>query len=369
MKKIVLASSFIALFLAVNTIVAQAQESSTTIGGYGELHYNEPEGSTKGQLDFHRFVIYLNHEFNDWIGFYSETELEHTLSGEGESGGIVALEQAYLELRTWKALGFRAGILLAPVGIINQVHEPPTFNGVERPRFHSIILPTTWREAGLGIFGHVLDNLNYQLYVMSSFKAEGFTASNGLRGGRQRAFNASTADMALTGRVEYMPLLGLNLGASFFTGGVTGGNDILGDAAVTVLAGDLRYGIGNLNLRGEAAMISIADADRINAVFGKSVADQLNGYYFEAAYNILPHLAAETEQQLHLFGRYEKNNTQAEVTGFTASEANDRTDITVGLTYKPVSNVVFKIDYQIFDDARDTDARGQFNAGIGYAFY
>ena len=357
------------VLLALATVTAQAQESSTTIGGYGELHYNEPEGTAKGQLDFHRFVVYLNHEFNDWIGLFSETEIEHTVGGEGYSGSYVALEQAFLEFRTWRQLGFRAGILLAPVGIINLVHEPPTFHGVERPRFHSSILPTTWREAGAGVFGHLADNLNYQVYVMSSFEAAGLTGSSGLRGGRQKAHFGSTADMAVTGRLEYMPLLGLNLGASFFNGGTTGGNDELGDGTVTVLAGDVRYGIGNLALRGEGAMISIADADKINAAFNKDVADRLNGWYLEAAYNFLPHLVRDTGHQLHVFGRYEKVNTHAEVTGFTANDAYDRTDITVGLTYKPVDNVAVKLDYQLFDDARDTDPRGQLNVGVGYVFF
>ena len=360
------------LFLMLLTVPcrqAAAQEASTTIGGYGELHYNEPEGTAKGQLDFHRFVIYLNHEFNDWIGFYSETEIEHTYVSSEEGTGELSIEQAYVELRPWELLGFRAGILLAPVGIINQYHEPPTFHGVERPRFHSIILPTTWREAGAGVFGAPMDNLHYQLYMISSFEATGLSGSSGLRGGRQKALLASTANMALTGRVDYMPVLGLNLGGSFFTGGTTGGNEALGDGTVTILAGDVRYGIGNLALRAEAATVSIADADRINAALNKDVADQLFGWYVEAAYDVLPHLAADTEQQLFVFGRYEKNNTHASVTGFTANEAYDRTDITAGFSWKPTANVVFKLDYQLFDDARDSDARGQLNAGVGYAFF
>lgn len=361
--------SVILVMITIAAMPARAQESSTTVGGYGELHYNEPEGTAKGQLDFHRFVVYLNHEFNDWIGFYSETEIEHAVAGEGYSGSYLSLEQAYVELRAWKLLGFRAGILLAPVGYINLIHEPPTFHGVERPRYHSSTLPTTWREPGAGIFGHFTDNLNYQVYVMSNFRPDGMNGSSGLRGGRQKGHFASTANMAVTGRLEYMPLLGLNLGASFYTGGLSGGNDALGDAGVTVFAGDLRYGIGNLALRAEAASISIADADKLNAAFDNSVGDRIDGYYAEAAYNFLPHIVADTEQQLYVFGRYERNNTHAAVTGFEANPAYDRTDLTVGLTYKPTANVAVKLDYQLFDDARDSDARGQFNMGIGYVFF
>jgi len=174
--------------------------------------------------------------------------------------------------------------------------------------------------------------------------------------------------MGLTGRVDYMPLLGLSLGASFFTGGVSMGNDALGDAAVTVLAGDIRYATGNLQLRAEAAMISVADAEKLNAAFDKNVADQMNGWYAEAAYNFLPHLA-ESTQQLFVFGRYEMYNTQADVTGFEAMDMYDRTDVTVGLSWLPTGNVAVKMDYQLFDDARDLDGKGQFNAGIGYAFF
>ncbi|PLX33264.1 MAG: hypothetical protein C0600_00815 [Ignavibacteria bacterium] len=366
MRPIIITSTFLLLLIAASS--AQAQESSTTVGGYGELHYNEPEGSAGGKLDFHRFVIYLNHEFNDWISFASETEIEHTyVAGEGTPGEL-SIEQAYLELRPWDDYGFRAGIVLPPVGIINQYHEPNTFHGVERPNFHKVIIPTTWREAGLGFFGAPAHSLQFQVYTVSSFKANGLSGSSGLRGGRQKAANASTKDMALTGRVDYLPVLGLSLGASFFAGGVSQGIDALGDAGVTIVAGDARYSTGNLQLRGEVAMISISDAEKVNAAFDNSVADQLNGWYLEAAYNILPHLA-DSEQQLFLFGRYEAYNTHADVTGFEAMDAYDRTDLTVGVTYKPDANVALKLDYQMFDDARDTDGKGQLNAGIGYAFF
>ncbi len=369
MKRSILTFSTLLFAAVIAAGPAYGQESSTSIGGYGELHYNEPEGHTKGVLDFHRFVLYVNHQFNDWVSFTSELEVEHTFVGPEENSGELSLEQAYIELRPSDAIGVRAGILLVPVSLINEYHEPPTFHGVERPNYHRNLIPTTWREAGAGIFGSPVHNLNYQLYVMSSLAAEGLSGSSGLRGARQKGILSSTADMALTGRVEYLPILGLSIGGSFFTGATTGGNASLGDGTVTLLSGDVQYGIGNLALRGEAATISISDADKINAAYDKGVADNLNGWYLEAAYNILPHIAQSSAQQLFLFGRYEKYNTQADVTGFSPNDAYDRTEITAGITYKPVPDVAFKIDYQLFDDARDADPKGQFNAGIGYAFF
>lgn len=354
------------LLLAAPVVVAQ--NTGTTVGGYGEVHYNEPEGSKKGMLDMHRFVIYLNHQFNDWIGFFSETEIEHTYLSSSSGPGELAIEQAFLEFTPWKKFGIRAGIVLPPVGIINQMHEPNTFHGVERPSFHRVLIPTTWREAGVGVFSTPVEGVHVQLYTVSSFKADGLNSSNGLRGGRWKAAEASTADMGFTGRVDVFPLAGLTIGGSFFTGGLTGGNEALGDASTSILAGDVRYGIGGLELRAEAAMISVSDAEKINAAFNKQVADKMNGFYVEAAYDFLRHIA-DTEQQLYIFGRYEGYNTQAETTGFDPVEAYDRTDTTVGLTWKPDPGVAVKIDYQLFDSAAADKAAGQLNIGFGYAFF
>jgi len=110
----------------------------TTIGGYGELHYNNYRGDTPAgvdqkndEIDFHRFVLFFSHQFNDWISFRSEIELEHAIAGDGKAGEI-ELEQAYLDFALNKHYNVKAGVFLIPLGIINETHEPPTFYGVER---------------------------------------------------------------------------------------------------------------------------------------------------------------------------------------------------------------------------------------------
>ena len=250
---------------------ALPQTRSTTLGGYGELHYNEPDGSQKGQLDFHRFVIYLGHEFNEQISFRAEVELEHTMIEAGESeGGEIAIEQAYVEYRITPFVGVRGGILLVPVGIINLVHEPPTFHGVERPSVERVIIPTTWREAGVGVFGTITDDIRYQVSVMAGLKAEGFSASSGLRGGRQSAFESDPSDPSVSGRIDYAPALGLSLGASFFYGNSTGGVDTLGSGTVALWSADARYSVGQLELRALGALGTIEDAARINRAVRRS---------------------------------------------------------------------------------------------------
>ena len=359
------ACSLAALFLL--TQFARSQES-TTVGGYGELHYNEPDGNAKGVLDFHRFVIYLGHVFNDKLAFKSEMEIEHTKIEAGATdGGEVAVEQAYLDWHLSDKLGLRAGILLVPIGILNQFHEPPTFHGVERPMIDQVVIPTTWRESGAGIYGTLAEGVRYQLSVVAGLKAEGLS-EQGIRDGRQEAFESSPANPSFTGRIEAMPMLGLTCTGSFFAGQTTDGVDSLGGGTLTLLSADVQYSSGALSLTAVGVLDSIAGAELLNAAFNRGVADQLYGLSVEGAYNILPFLApGEGEQSLHLFARYERYNTQAKVTGFTANASFDRHDVTVGATFQPTFNTAVKFDYQFMNNAAGAQAK-RLNVGIGYSF-
>ncbi len=351
--------------------------SGTDIGGYMELHYNDTiNGNNSGldeTLDFHRFVLFFNHELTDWIQFYSELEIEHAfVEGNGKSGEI-ELEQAYLDFLTGKHLNYRAGILLTPLGIINQYHEPPTFNGVERPFVDTVIIPTTWSESGVGVFGNLSHGFSYQLNVMGGLKAEKFSAKKGIRGGRQKAFKTNVEDLALVGRLDYKGVPGLALGASYYRG--DSAQDLLIDSGVRVdiLEADFKYSIANLDLRGELAQVRIGDAARLNTVLGKTsgkdaIASDLFGWYVEGAYHFLPLIQVETSQDVALFLRYEDYDTQKEMpSGFTANPAYDRKAWTVGLTYRPIDNLAIKMDYQDLSNKAGT-AGDLINLGIGWQF-
>jgi hypothetical protein len=369
--------SFLSIrLIALTTILfssARSQtESQTTVGGYGELHYNEPDGIRRGVLDFHRFVLFVNHNFNSKISFRSEIEIEHTKIEAGSAdGGEVAIEQAYLDYALQPNFGIRAGIVLPPVGLINLYHEPPIFHGVERPNVERVIIPATWRESGLGVYGTISEALRYQAYLVAGLKAEGFTAGNGIRGGRQEALESSPANPSLTGRLDYSPMLGLQLGGSFFIGGSSADVDSIGNATVALWCADARYSYENLSLKALGVVASISDADKINRAFGNSVADRVYGFYVEGAYNILPFLAPESEEELHVFARYEKYNTQASTSGFLALPQYNRNDIVVGVTYKPTYNTAFKFDYTFLNNKLNTGSNTntqQLNLGIGYFF-
>jgi hypothetical protein len=154
---------------------ASAQEEErTTIGGYGEVHYTNATGpDTPGQVNVRRFVVFLSHAFSERIAFRSELELEDAKIEGGEEGGEVALEQLYVDYTLSPAATIRAGLVLPPIGIINEVHEPPTFNGVERPSFDRNVIPSTWRDIGVGLVGTLpgSSGLNYRVYLLNGLGA------------------------------------------------------------------------------------------------------------------------------------------------------------------------------------------------------
>ena len=171
-----------------------------------------------GRLDFHRFVLLITHRFSDRIRFVSELELEHALVEGLEEAGELELEQAYVDFLLSRGFNLRAGMMLVPVGIINERHEPPVYYGVERPFVDTVIVPTTWFEVGAGVHGEVGRGWRYRAFVMSPLNAREFSAEEGLRGGRQKGSDTNIGRPALTGRLEYVGQPGLTIGASFWTG-------------------------------------------------------------------------------------------------------------------------------------------------------
>jgi len=354
---------------------AQEQEEHTSIGGYGEVHYTNRTGpDTPGRVNVARFVVFLAHTFSERIAFRSELELEDTKVEGGEPGGEVALEQIYLDYTLSPAATIRAGLVLPPIGILNEVHEPPTFNGVERPAFDRDVIPTTWRDIGVGLVGIIpgSSGLSYRAYLLNGLVASGFSADAGIRGGRQEGKEASFANPSLTGRLEWVRP-GLRIGGSFWYGGSSAQDPTLGtgafDNAVALVSADARYDVGPFMFRGVVANVSIADAERIDAAFGSQVGSRIAGGYVEGAYNLLSALAPASTQQLHAFLRHERYNTQAGVpAGVTRNDVFARRITTFGLSYKPVYNVVFKGDYQLRRNRAGVGEDEQLSMGIGYEF-
>jgi len=358
-----------------STLASAQEEEHTTIGGYGEVHYTNASGpASPGQVNVARFVVFLAHTFSERLAFRSELEVEDAKVEGGEPGGEVALEQIYLDYTFSPAATLRAGLVLPPVGIINETHEPPTFNGVERPTFDRDVIPSTWRDIGVGLVGAVpgSSGLNYRVYLLNGLVASGFSADAGIRGGRQEGREASFANPSLTGRLEWAGP-GLRVGGSFWYGGSAAQDPLLGsgsfDNAVALVSADARYDAGPFMFRGVVANVSIKDADAINAAYGGQVGSRIAGGYVEGAYNLLSAMAPASTQRLNLFLRHERYNTQAGVpAGVARDDALARRITTFGLTYKPVYNVVFKGDYQLRRNRAAVGQDEQLSLGVGYQF-
>jgi hypothetical protein len=354
---------------------AAPDEEHTSVGGYGEVHYHNLTGpDSPGSVNVARFVLFLAHTFNSRISLRSELELEDAKVEGGEPGGEVSVEQVYLDYMLSPAATVRAGLVLAPIGILNETHEPPTFNGVDRPSFENDVIPTTWRDIGVGLVGNLAgtSGLTYRVYLLNGLVASGFTAEQGIRDGRQEGRNATFANPSLTGRLEWVRP-GLRVGGSFWYGGSAAQDPALGtgtfDNAVALVSADARYDVGAFMFRGVVANVSIADADQINAAYGGQVGSRIAGGYVEGAYNLLALLAPSSTQRLNGFVRYEHYDTQASVpAGVVRDDALARRITTFGLTYKPVYNVAFKGDYQVRRNRAGVGEDEQLALGVGYEF-
>ncbi len=344
-----------------------AAQERTTVGGYGEVHYTNPTGpKTPPVVNLARFVVYLAHSFDERLAFRSELEVEDAKIEGGKAGGEVALEQAFLDYRLGDWITLRTGLVLPPVGIINETHEPPTFNGVERPGFDHDVIPTTWREIGLGAVGTIPggSGLAYRVYVVNGLRADGLSAAEGIREGRQEGRQASFANPSFTGRLEWARP-GLKIGGSFWYGGTADTNAAVGTgsfgAPVALLSADARYESGPFAARAVVANISVSDAQAINAAYGKSVGSRIAGGYVEGAYKLL--------QKLNAFLRHERYDTQASVPpGVTRDRSLARRITTFGFTYKPTWNTAFKGDYQLLRNAAGVGEFEVLSLGVGYQF-
>jgi hypothetical protein len=356
-------------------VSAPNQESSTVsqtgpISGYMDFHLNRPEHEDP-QLDFHRFVLLFNHSFSDRLRFIGELEVEHGLVEGLEESGELELEQAYLDFRVNPAFNLRAGMLLAPVGIINERHEPPSFHGVERPFVDTVIIPTTWFDAGAGVHGTFGAGWQYRAYLMAPLDATRITAEEGLAEARQKGFKSNVRNIAQTARLEYGGYPGLTLGTSFWRG-KSGFNFRREESRVGVIEFDGRYHTGPFAVRGEFAQIFIDGAAGLNDLLQRTagvnpnIAKQMRGFYVEPSVRPLPGLRYDVAA----FVRYENFDTQFRMPeGVLPLKQFDRAAWVVGASYFPDPDIVLKIDYSVIRNRSSLfGSVDSLNLGLGWWF-
>lgn len=332
--------------------IADSSISDTSIGGYGELHYNQfnADSGDSEEIDFHRFVLFFGHQFTDNIRFFSEFELEHSLSGDGKPGEV-ELEQAYVEYALNNDIHARTGLFLLPLGILNETHEPPTFYGVERNSVENIIIPSTWWEAGAGIRGNLAGGLSYDASLHSglAIPTTGGSAFR-VRSGRQKVAEANASDPAATFRLRYTGVPGLELAASYqyqWDPSQISGDGLDSGQLFSAHAIYQRERFGLRALYGSWHF----DGDAVEA----ANADEQSGWYIEPNFRL--------SEKWGVYARYEDLDAAREQDQFTQSE--------FGFNFWPTDGVVLKMDYRRreFDSsALSADDFDAIDLGFGYSF-
>jgi len=394
------------LFAMANIAVLQAQSSEKSsniyenaavqlgknspgisIGGYGQIDYNQPFGNGmryNGLADVHRLVLLVAYRFNKRLNLISEIEWEHVKE--------VSVEQAYVNYSLKPEITLQAGLMLVPMGITNLYHEPTTLNGVTRPLIDKIIVPTTWREIGIGMAGTLSGlSMKYQVYLFNGFKSyDGgglISGKYGLRKARQSGAEAISGSPNLAARIEYFGVLGLNLGLSAYVGktestlynGIEKSNEILMARAdssrvgLAMIGADLRYQKKGFQLRSQLYYSSLSNTGQYNFFTAKDgipndVGKTMRAYYVEAAYNIFRAIS-KSGSQLNLFVRYTNLDTQSSTAaGISKNNAFHIRAISSGLGWKIHRGILIKADIQFYKTAAQTLYHKTFNGGIAFWF-
>jgi hypothetical protein len=287
----------------------------------------------------------------------------------------VSVEFAYLDFLPSPAWGIRVGQLLAPIGLVTEMHEPPFFRGNARPFVERSLIPTTWRGLGAGVHGDLGDAWSYRLYVMESLDAIGFTES-GLRGGRQKGNRSRMEDAAVTARLEWGSG-GWTVAGSGFVGKTGQGREVDGEelaATVTVGSAHAIFRRGAVEAKALFAATSVGDAREIGellAVEGspRSIPERQVGGYAEVALEVGRFLGFPSARRLDLFVRGEAADLQREVpVGFTPDPTLDRRSVTLGAEFRPHPLVVLKADWTAEDAAANSDLADPLRVGAGFVF-
>jgi len=359
-----------------------AKDQNLTIGGYGEVHYNQPINSVtynNGELDVHRMVMLLGYKFNKRASFVTELEFEHVKE--------VYVEQAFLDYKINQFINFRSGLLLIPMGITNEYHEPTTFNGVERPYIDKYVTPTTWREIGAGFTGNIHSaSIRYQAYLVNGFNGYNGSAKlngkNGLRSGRQKGAESYISSPNISAKLDYYGISGLQLGLSGYFGksqstlydGISKDDNaalLTADSSVvgiSMIGLDARFQKKGFQFRAQYYLTSLSNVKEYNTFATSDLGSSITGYYAEVGYNVLQSIE-KAKTELIPFIRYEYMNMHNKVAeGFNADDKLNKNIITAGIGYKVSKNAIFKADIQMVNSKADKTFSKTFNAGIGVWF-
>lgn len=391
------------LFVAALPLSLAAQTtapSRLTLGGYGEAvmtrnmysqsfnRYNAPEryagDEGHGRFDLPHMNINLGYDFGKGWTLGTEIEFEHGGAGtaveleaeesgeyeaETEKGGEVVLEQMWINKRFGRGeLNLKAGEIIVPVGLSNAYHEPIHFFTCYRPEGEATIMPNTWHQLGVSVWGRVKD-WRYEVQLLSALNSESFTAENFVHYGATSPYEYKVANAyAVAARLDNYSVKGLRVGLSGYYGHTfrnsikTPGasyDDVKG--ALSMVALDFTLNRWNWIVRGNIDYAHLSDADAISAYNQanwthhkyqdgcpfkySNIASNAFAVAVEAGYDISRLCMPKSEDKLYVFGRLEHYNSVAAGTYKSLYGYCRKYIGTVGVNYYPVKEVVIKGEY------------------------
>jgi len=360
--------------LATVTTAAPA-EPATVLSSYGEINYNRPKDASKAQADIRRFVLGLQHRFDDQTKLVGELEVEHTVASSSDKGEV-EVEQLYIEHKLNDTYGLRAGLFLMPVGLLNTNHEPTAYYGVERNFVETAIIPSTWREGGLQVFGEHDNGISWSAGISTGFDLTKWDANASesretpLASIHQEMQLAKAHSLAYFGSVDWRGVPGLRLGASVFSGKAAQGQAGFASPGARVSLWDVhaKWTPGAWDLSALYTRGAINGAGAFNLTLAGApnpVPNAFDGWYTQAAYR----WQLKGERMLAPFVRYERYNTGHGFDGLPAglNPGNLGTEAvrTVGVNFYLNPNIVFKADLQRFKLNTDNN---RLDLGVGYSF-
>ncbi|HUI63622.1 MAG TPA: hypothetical protein VL126_02180 [Bacteroidota bacterium] len=390
-KGIVFAAAMSVVIRPEGVLSAQTSDEKTTLGGYGSAMYQRDFNLKNATVDLERVVLFIGHDFSRTVSLVSELEMEDAKVSGGEPGGEIAFEQAYVKFALNADHAIVAGLFLPRIGILNENHLPTSFNGNERTQVETYILPSTWRELGVGIYGgNDLLPLNWSFALVNGLNAAGFTHGSLIREGRFEGRNASANNLALTGALQYY-LDQFRAQVSGYYGGTVGLPAAQAESLklspgpfgtpVIIGEADASYAISGFSFRLLGTIVSIPDAEQINQAYSNNTPRSAYGFYAEGAYDIFWDRNEAREKQLVVFLRLEKLNMNSSVPANGISDGTLRqVHLIGGLGYFPLSSVVIKADLRFvttgspaemmlpagFPPSQTTNTF--LNVGIGFSF-
>jgi hypothetical protein len=335
------------------------KQQATVLSGYGEARYSVDTKRKSAEASLSRVVLFLGHKFSNKISLFTELEVEDALVATGGTPGNkgeISMEQAFLKFNLNPNTYLVAGLFIPRIGYINENHLPTTFNGVNRPFLEEQIIPSTWREVGVGLYGQFtqIQGLNYSIALTNGLNSQGFSSSEGIAGGRQLGQASNGLNLGLSGSLLYY-VGDFRLQASGYMGGSTAKEQRVADSLQLdggafgnpVTLGEIngQYSNNGISIRTIATIVHIKNADAINRAFANNTPETMYGGYAELGYDLL-YSRYKNEKSFTVFGRYEYVNLNGSLpANGLENKANEKHYIVGGFTYKPIRGVAIKGDY------------------------